>query len=547
MRKIILLSVTFFTIASCFSQKKDFVITDYGAISDGVTNNVTAIQHAIDDANKNGGGRVVVPRGRFLTGVIHLKSNVELFVHEEAVLLASTDRADYGPSQNASAWIVANNAKNISIAGKGTIDGQCDLLIQDIYKKLKAGDLYDKEWKQYNDWHQRRPSENNRPRMIDFRNCEGVTIRNIHLQNGTSWIQDYRNCTNLIMDSVHVFSNTFLNNDGIDIVDCKNAKITNCIINAADDGICLKSEDRNRRCENIYVANCKVRSSASAVKLGTASRGGFKNIVIKNIEVYNTFRSAIAIESVDGGVLEDVAVEHIHAVNTGNAIFIRLGHRNKDSVISQLRNVFINDVSVEVPKNKPDKGYPMDGPELRVPSKKEDTTVQYPNDAAPWDHFSVDTSSALIPHNIFPSSVTGIPGHPVENVVLQNITIIYDGGGDKSLADFPLDSFKKIPEAATDYPEFSMFGELPAWGLYVRHVNGIALKNIKLVNKKKDYRAALLVDDTQKADLRNLSVVGATSLPVLFFNDVKPLALDNIKIPGDRDKTIKINTPPTNK
>lgn len=526
---------------ACFGQKKDFVITDYGAVPDGVTNNVIAIQHAIDDANKNGGGRVIVPRGRFLTGVIHLKSNVELFIYEEAVLLASTNRADYGPSQRASAWIVANDAKNISISGKGTIDGQCDLLIQDIYKKLIAGELYDNEWKQFNDWHQRRPSENNRPRMIDFRNCDGVTIKNVHLQNGTSWIQDYRNCSNLVMDSVHVFSNTFLNNDGMDIVDCKNAKITNCIINAADDGICLKSEDRSRRCENIYVANCKVRSSASAVKLGTASRGGFKNIVIKNIEVYDTYRSAIAIESVDGGVLEDVDVQHIHAVNTGNAIFIRLGHRNKDSVISQLRNVFINDVMVEVPKDKPDKGYPMEGPDLSVPPKKEDTTIQYPN-GAPWHHFSIDTSSALIPHNFFPSSVTGIPGHPVENVVLQNITIICDGGGNKSLANFPLDSFNRIPEAETDYPEFSMFGELPAWGLYVRHVKGITLKNIKLINKKKDYRASLLVDDAQKVALQNFSVEGATSLPILFFNDVKPLVLNNIKAPGKRNQTIKIKT-----
>ncbi len=543
MKKINFFLVTLFAATACCGQQKDYLVTDYGAKPDGVTNNVIAIQHAIDDASKNGGGRVVIPGGRFLTGVIHIKSNVELFVHEEAVLLASTNRADYGPSQRASAWIVADSAKNISISGKGTIDGQCDLLIQDIYKKLISGELYDSEWKQYNDWHQRRPSENNRPRMIDFRNCDGVTIKNIHLQNGTSWIQDYRNCTNLIMDSVHVFSNTFLNNDGIDVVDCRNAKITNCTINAADDGICLKSEDRNGRCENIYVANCKIRSSASAVKLGTASRGGFKNIMIKNIEVYKTFRSAIAIESVDGGVLEDIVVQHIHAVNTGNAIFIRLGHRNKDSVISQLRNVLISDVTVQVPKRKPDKGYPMEGPELRVPSKKEDTTVQYPNDTAPWDHFSIDTSSALIPHNIFPSSVTGIPGHPVENVVLQNITIVYDGGGDKSLADFPLDSFKNIPEAATDYPEFSMFGELPAWGLYVRHAKGITLKNVKLVNKNKDYRTALLVDDTQKADVQNLSVAGATSLPVLFFNDVKPLVMDNVKIPGKKNQTIKINTP----
>jgi len=154
----------------------------------------------------------------------------------------------------------------------------------------------------------------------------------------------------------------------------------------------------------------------------------------------------------------------------------------------------INDLTVEVPKTKPDKGYSMEGPELREPSKKEDTTIQYPN-GAPWEHFSNDTSSALIPHNIFPSSISGIPNHPVENVILQNITIIYDGRGDTSIANFPLYSFDKIPEEETSYPEFSMFGEVPMWGLFIRHVKNITLKNIKLVNKKNDYRVAVLADD----------------------------------------------------
>ena len=540
MKKVQLSFLGFVATASCFCQRKDFVITRYGAVSGGTTNSTIAIQHAIDDANKNGGGRVVVPAGKFLSGVIYLKSNVELYVEKDAVLLASSNRADYGPSQKASAWIEADNARNISITGKGLIDGQCDLLIKDIYKKLISGELYDSEWKQYNDWHQRRPSENNRPRMIEFINCDSVTVKNIHLQNGTSWIQAYKNCTNLFLDSVHVLSNTFLNNDGIDIVDCNNAKITNCDINAGDDGICLKSEDRNRRCENILVSNCRVRSSASAVKLGTASRGGFKNIVIKNIEVYNTFRSAIAIECVDGGVLENIALQNIHAINTGNAIFIKLGHRNKDTVISQLRDVLIKDVTVEVPDTKPDKGYSMEGPELRVPPKKEDTTIQYPNGEAPWDHFSLDTISALIPHNIFPSSISGIPNHPVENVVLQNITIIYDGGGDTSVANFPLDSFDKISEAETSYPEFSMFGEIPVWGLFIRHVRGITLKNIKLVNKKNDYRVGLLADDVQKMILQNFAVAGATTLPVLYFNNVQALSLQKIEIPGNKHKTIEI-------
>ncbi len=175
-----------------------------------------------------------------------------------------------------------------------------------------------------------------------------------------------------------------------------------------------------------------------------------------------------------------------------------------------------------------------------MPSKKEDTTIQYPNGGAPWDHFSVDTISALIPHNIFPSSISGLPNHPVENVVLQNITIIYDGGGDTSVANFPLDLANKIPEEETSYPEFSMFGELPVWGLYLRHVKNITLKTIKLANRKKDYRVSLLANDVEKATLKNITVAGATSFPVLFFDDVKPLQLQKIDIPGRKGKTIKV-------
>lgn len=450
----ILLFQTF--ILSAYSQKKDFVITAYGAKPDGITNNFIAIQNAIDDASKAGGGRVLVPRGRFLSGVIHLKSNVELNIHEEAVLLASTNRADYGPSLQASAFIVADNEKNISITGKGLIDGQCDLLIDDIYKKLRAGQLHDDEWKEFNPWHQRRPSEKNRPRMIEFKNCNGVVVKNIHLQNSTAWVQNYKNCTNVFIDSVHVFSNTFWNNDGIDLVDCKNVRVTNCFINAADDGICLKSEDRDSRCENIFISNCKVRSSASAVKLGTASKGGFKKILIRNIEIYDTYRSAIAIETVDGGVLEDIDVQNIKAINTGNAIFIRLGHRNTDSVYSQLKNVYIANVKVKVPKEKPDKGYPMEGPVLRYPSTyKADTSIQYQS-ISPSNHSGVDTSAVLYPHNVFPSSITGLPGYYVENVKLENIEIVYEGGASKAVNYFPLDSIHVITEATNSYPEFSM-------------------------------------------------------------------------------------------
>jgi hypothetical protein len=522
-----------------FSQKKDFDIRAYGAKPDGVTNNVGAIQRAIDAASAAGGGRVLIPRGRFLSGVIHFKSNVELNVHEEAVLLASTNRADYGPSLKASAFIVADDVKNVAITGKGLIDGQCDLLIGDIYKKLIAGELQDDEWKEFNPWHQRRPSERNRPRLIEFRNCDGVTIKNIHVQNSAAWVQNYKNCSNVTIDSVYVFSNTFWNNDGIDLVDCKNAKVTNCIINAADDGICLKSEDRNNRCENITVANCKVRSSASAIKLGTASRGGFKGITIKDIEVYDTYRSAVAIETVDGGVLEDIEVTNINATNTGNAIFIRLGHRNKDAVYGQLRNVHISNIKVKVPKEKPDKDYPMEGPALKYPpNHKVDASVN-PQGILPWHNPGIDSSALPYPHNVFPSSITGLPGHYVENVTLENIEIIYEGGASKDVSHFPLNSIHKIIEAESAYPEFSMFGELPAWGLYVRHVKGLTLKNVQLKYIDDDFRAACIFDDVNGLQLTNVSIPSYKELPIIVLKDVKAQQFDNLKLSVPLPKAVK--------
>jgi len=527
-------------IASAFSQRKEFVITAYGAKPDGITNNAAAIQKAIDEASKAGGGKVIVPRGRFLSGVIHLRSNVELSIHEEAVLLASFNRADYGPSLQASAFIAAEHSKNISITGKGLIDGQCDLLIDDIYKKLRAGELYDDEWKEFNPWHQRRPGEKNRPRMVEFKNCDGVTIKNIHLQNSTAWVQNYKNCSNIVIDSVHVFSNTFWNNDGIDLVDCKNASVTNCFINAADDGICLKSEDRNSICENIYVSNCKVRSGASAVKLGTASKGGFKKIVIKNIEVYDTYRSAIAIETVDGGLLEDIDVSNINAVNTGNAIFIRLGHRNKDSVYGVLRNVSIANVKAEIPKEKPDKGYPMEGPALRYPPQhKTDTSIKYES-VSPWNNSGIDSSAEPYPHNVFPASITGLPGHDAENVRLENIEIIYEGGAEKNINYFPLDSLHAITEAASSYPEFSMFGELPVWGLYVRHVKGLTLKNVSLKFKNKDFRAACVFDDVKELKLDKVTIPSYQNLPVIVLKNVKSYSFNQLELPAEEKKAIQV-------
>ncbi len=517
--KCLFLFVFFCSTAAAQHQTSN--ILNYGASPEGITSSTVAIQQAINDMEAVGGGTVIIPTGKFLTGVIYLKHNTGLYLDSGAVLLGSTNRDDYGASKKAKALIMASGVKNIFIKGAGIIDAGGTELMQDIFKKLRSGQLQDDQWKEAGGKLIRRPAENNRPHIIDFKNCEGITIKNVHLQNGSCWIQQYSNCNNIVIDSMQVTSNSFWNNDGLDLVDCKNAVVSNCNINCADDGICLKSENAEKGCDSISIVNCRIRSSANAVKLGTSSLGGFRNIVIKDIEVYDTYRSAIAIEAVDGGKADGIEVANINAVNTGNAIFIRLGHRNKNNRYSTLKNVHISHVKVQVPAGKADKGYPMEGPLLKYPPDYNFKAKDKLQSISPWNDSSVDSNAVRYRHNVFPSSITGIPGHPVENVTIENVEIIYRTIADKNINYFPLDSFKLITEAEKAYPEFSMFGELPVWGFYIRHVDGLSMKNISLRMKGRDFRTALLFNDVKNFSLHKIKATGKFGKPVIFYNDVQ--------------------------
>jgi hypothetical protein len=293
---------------------------------------------------------------------------------------------------------------------------------------------------------------------------------------------------------VKIINRAFWNNDGIDITDCHNVSISNCDVNSADDGICLKSYYPGYFNDSIYIANCTIRSSASAIKFGTASYGGFKNVTIENIKIHDTFRSAIALESVDGGVIENIIVRNIEAFNTGNALFIRLGHRDGET-LGIVRNIHFKDVKVKVPFGRPDINYDMRGP------------------AVPFFH------------NPFPASIVGIPGHDIENVVIENIEISYPGRASKGMAYVPLSRLDQVPENESSYPEFDMFRELPAWGFYIRHAKGITFKNVKLTLDDTDFRPAFIFDDVDGVKMDQVALPQSNKDEIILYKS-RNVALD---------------------
>lgn len=477
------------------NASREYNILEYGATPDGVTLNTSAIQRAIDAAAKAGGGKVVVPEGIFLTGPIVLKSNIDFHIMRGGLILGSTKVEDYRipgqPDVVARALVYADGVSDLSITGEGVIDGQGRLLAHHMDSLFHIG-----QWEHYN-YNCKIPG--GRIKNTEIRNSKNVEIHGVTFKNANEWTFHAKEVEGLVIKNVRVDSDAYWNNDGLDITDCKDVVITGCDVNAADDGICLKSENNSKWNDNIRIENCRVRSSASAVKFGTSSHGGFKNIVVRNIEVYDTYRSAIALECVDGGVLENVLVEDINVTNSGNAIFIRLGRRKENpQVQSVLENVVIRNMKAQIAYGKPDGEYQVQGP--------------------PVDGF----------YNTFPASITGVPGLRVKNVKLENIEITMPGKGNDGLAWIPLYRLDSVPEKEEQYPEYDMFRELPAWALYVRHVDGITFENVKFTAEYPDYRPAYVFDDVNGLTMEGITVIEDDADPQIILYKVK-----NEKIEAD--------------
>ncbi len=455
--------------------------TEINLPSDGKTLCTDRLQKTIDKISDKGGGILHFTPGTYLSGCIVLKNNVILQLDKGATILGSPNPYDYisikkdingedKRSDNASmALIVADNAHNIAIRGAGTLDGNGLQVALNADSLHHTGEYIDSHY----NMRRQRTSELVRPKLMFFSECNDIKLEGFYAGSSANWGLSFDRCRNLTLQNITIKNRAYWNNDGIDITDCSEVLVKKCHIDSVDDGICLKSYHKDSANKNIHITDCDISSSASAVKFGTGSWGGFHDIEIDNIRIHDTFRSAIAIESVDGAQIENIHVHDIHAENTGNAIFIRLGQRAGDRKGS-IRNIVIRNLYCQVPFGRPDKAYDLRGPEV--------------------DFL----------HNPFPGSICGIPGNRIENVVIENVEIEYPGRATKGMAYMPLWRAGDVPEQIGKYPEFSMFGELPAYGFYLRHIDGITFRNVRLTLKDYDFRPAYVAEDVSGIKFDNV-------------------------------------------
>ena len=469
------LLITIFLVAqsAAYAQtnRATFDVRRYGAQGDGQTLDTEAIQQAIDSCHRAGGGKVYLAGGTFVSGTLYLKSYVTLYLEAGAVLRGSNNLEDFpsipsrypsytGTLETNKALIYAEDAQHISIEGRGTIDGNGDHWVDGPYGF---------------------PSFSKRPRIIHLRACENVTVRDVTLYNSASWVQSYQSCKNLVIEGITVDSRENKdieqeryadvpgrNTDGLDLIDCERVRIANCYINSGDDAICLKSFSPDEACRDITISNCVVSSNASGIKIGTETSGRIEDVTIQNCVVYDTRRDAISVMSVDGARIKRISISNVSLRNIkGSAIFMRLGNRNR---------TYRDSAKVNIPHLK----------DIVV------RNVQGTRICAEYGNI-----------------VAGIKETPVENVLLENINLTFEGGGKAA------ESRREIPENEQEYPNGLIFGNLPAYGFYIRHAKNVTLDNVQLRFLQEDERPALIADDVALLEIKGLKAQASRQSPEL--------------------------------
>ena len=339
-----------------------------------------------------------------------------------------------------------------------------------------------------------------RPYIIRFIQCRNVTVKDVTIRNSPMWVQHYLACDDVRITGITVRSRVNQNNDGINIDSCCRVVISDCNISSGDDSIVLKSTSA-RVCRDVVISNCVLSSHCNALKMGTESNGGFENIVITCCSIYDTGLAGVALEIVDGGTMDRVVVSNITMNKIGAPLFLRLGNRarpfKKDMErpnIGIMRNVTISNI---------------------------EATGANPTGCA----------------------ISGLPEAAIENVTLSNLRLSFEGGGTKA------DAARTIPEKPADYPEYSMFGRLSAYGIYCRHIKGLKLLNVQLQLAKPDQRHALVFEDVEDALIDGLdapcspgagAIVRLTDAKRTFIRGCRPRPGTNVflRLAGARSEKI---------
>jgi polygalacturonase len=429
---------------------------------------------------------VSFPTGKYLTGTVYLKNGVHLRVEQGATLLGSTNLADYPvnyckyPSRSdeytVRALIWGEGLEDVGITGTGTMDGQGAAFrgkkaereeLETVNAPLEKEGRY-RLHERYLD----------RPYLIRLISCRRVLVENLSLRNSAMWMQHYLDCDFLTVRGINVYNHVSGNNDMIDIDGCRNVVVSDCVGDSDDDALTLKSTGA-RATEHVVITNCILRSHCNAIKMGTESAGGFRDIAISNCVIQRSQSapkekefsgninglSGIALELVDGGSMERVSISNIVIEGTTSPLFMRLGNRGKapkpsdpKPAVGTFRDVSISNV--------------------------------------------VATGAGSIG-----CAFSGIPGHCIENVTLSNINICFVGG--KKEGDHGLD----VPENEDKYPEGWMFGTLPAYGFYFRHVRGLRVSDVKLSYAESDGRPAVICDDVEDLRLEGLQAQAEPGAP----------------------------------
>lgn len=442
------LAVALLTVATAtVIRAKDISTSQAGIKGDGKTLVTEKLQKLIDRCAESGGGTVTVSPGRYLTGTLYLRSHVELHLDRGAVILGSTRIPEDYPVMS---LIYGEGIEDAGISGNGLLDGQAthpDI----VARHFHGGD------------------EMTRPKALFFKDCKDISVREISIRDALSWTFHLFRCDGVRIDGISIRCLAIANNDGIDI-DAKNVTISNCLIESEDDAICFKSDDPDFLPENVTVTNCVLASNCNLIKFGTASWAGFRNISVSNCVLKPTtaalvwdwpkrYRklapgtltgiSGIAIESADGGTVENLNFSNLSMEGVMAPVFISLNRRHGEGK-GIVRHINISGITAKT-------------------------------------------------EGVLPCIISGIPESRIEDISIRDITIQCDGGEDR------MD--RRVPESPTNYPEIDMFGPFnPAGALFVRHADGIRVENIRIEAKQTDHRPAIVADDVTDLHVKCLTV-----------------------------------------